>query len=92
MIHAPIISCFHPESIYVAYSSNFNCDGSAEILTITVIISSNWPLQKISEQFQFLLGVKIAARETEKNFRVTNRSIIWYVMVVLEWSIQGKGS
>ena len=40
---------------------------------------------------QFLLGVKMAPRETENNayakFRGDKQRTLWYVMVFLEWSI-----
>ena len=40
---------------------------------------------------QFLLGVKMAQRETEDNayakFWGDKRRALWYVMVILEWSI-----
>ena len=40
---------------------------------------------------QFLLGVKIAPRETENNayakFWGDKQRTLWYVMVFLEWSI-----
>ena len=42
---------------------------------------------------QFLLGVKMAPRETENNayakFWGDKQRTLWYVMVFLEWSIQG---
>ena len=41
---------------------------------------------------QFLLGVKMAPRETENNayakFWGDKQRTLWYVMVFLEWSIQ----
>ena len=40
---------------------------------------------------QFLLGVKMALRETENNFYAKfwgdKYRALWYVMVILEWSI-----
>ena len=67
----------------------------------------NWPLQKIPQHtimlfvchpkilhkhcFQFLLGVKMAPRDTENNayakFWGDKQRALWYVMVFLEWSI-----
>ena len=42
--------------------------------------------------FQFLLGVKMALRETVNNasakFCVDKQRALWYVMVFLEWSIR----
>ena len=42
---------------------------------------------------QFLLGVKMAPRETENNayakFWGDKQRTLWYVMVFLEWSILG---
>ena len=44
---------------------------------------------------QFLLGVKMAPRETENNayakFWSDKQRTLWYVMVFLEWSIQNGG-
>ena len=43
---------------------------------------------------QFLLGVKMAPRETENNayakFGGVKQRALWYVMVFLEWSIKGE--
>ena len=43
---------------------------------------------------QFLLGVKMAPRETENNayakFWGDKQRTLWYVMVFLEWSIEGN--
>ena len=43
---------------------------------------------------QFLLGVKMAPRETENNayakFVGVKQRALWYVMVFLEWSIKGE--
>ena len=69
--------------------------------------TSNWPLQKIPYHtimlfvcnpkishkhcLQFLLGVKMATRESENNiyakFWGDKQRALWYVMVFLEWSI-----
>ena len=42
--------------------------------------------------FQFLLGVKMAPRDTENNayakFWGDKQRALWYVMVFLEWSIE----
>ena len=44
---------------------------------------------------QFLLGVKMAPRETENNayakFWGDKQRTLWYVMVFLEWSISLRG-
>ena len=44
---------------------------------------------------QFLLGVKMAPRETENNayakFWGDKQRALWYVMVFLEWSIHDGG-
>ena len=43
---------------------------------------------------QFLLGVKMAPRETENNayakFGGVKQRALWFVMVFLEWSIKGE--
>ena len=43
---------------------------------------------------QFLLGVKMAPRETDNNayakFGGVKQRALWYVMVFLEWSIKGE--
>ena len=80
-----------------------------KLVTVNPVMCVNWPLQKIPEHtimlfvchpkilhkrcFQFLLGVKMAPRETENNayaeFWVDKQRALWYVIVfsgVVNWS------
>ena len=82
-------------------------DLSNRVQYVHFINIMNWPLQKIPQHttmlivchpkilhkhcFQFLLGVKMAPRDTENNayakFWGDKQRALWYVMVFLEWSI-----